>query len=182
MGVTVEPARRVRRSAARAAPRETYTWPPGFYPAVAASTFKRAFDTLARDLGRTPEAADIVAAARDAGHVLHPCFVWDVAAAAQAHWLDQANRLVRSLRVSFTQGPNINVPMRALFRVDVDGERTWAGHGVVLSQPDLQAQVIRDIRTDLSHFIAKYRVFLVAIGAMAQAEALASAVAGVLEA
>lgn len=166
----------------KAPPAERYSWALGFNPPVAADRFAVAYRELGQQLGHAPEAADLVTAARARSHALHECFNWDRNAAAEAHWIDQAGRLIRNLRITFTTSPAREMPMRALFRVAVDGEKTWAATGVVIAEPDLQQQVLRDILADLRAFLGKYAVFLTAIGAEAQAQALLDAVAAALPA
>lgn len=153
-----------------------YAWAVGFNPAVKAPVFGAVYRRLGQRLGHAPDASDLVAAARPARHPLHPCFEWDDQAAAEAWRLDQANNLIRNLRVTFTGGGFEDQPVRAFFRVEVDGERTWAPHDIVLREPVLQEQVLQDILRDLQAFVRKYAVFLTAIGAEKQAAAFEAAV------
>jgi len=44
----------------------------------------------------------VVQAARNKDHVLHPCFEWNVAAAAQEHWLDVAGEIIRQVKIEWT--------------------------------------------------------------------------------
>lgn len=159
---------------------EAFTWAEGFRPAVSASVFVEAHRALGQQLGHAAEASDIVAAARAHNHPLHSCFDWNVRRAAESHWVNEAGRLIRNLRVTFIREPARHLPIRALFRVTVDGERTWAAHSVVLSEADLHAQVARQILGELRAFLNKYQVFLIASGAEAQALALETAVAAVV--
>lgn len=167
-------------TAAKPPSAENFSWALGFRPAIEAPVFAAAHRELGQRLGRAAEAEDVVDAARSPNNVLHDCFDWNVRRAAQAHWVDQASRLIRNLRVTFTTGPVRDLPMRALYRVSVEGTRTWAPHVVAMAEPDLREQVARQILLELRAFVSKYRVFLIAIGAEAQAQALETAVASVV--
>ena len=46
--------------------------------------------------------AMVVSAARHPESPLHSCFTWDVQQAAQERWIDQARKLIRSVRVEVT--------------------------------------------------------------------------------
>ena len=166
-----------RPSADTRPPDRLYAWAAGYAPGIKAPVFATAYNRLAGQLGRAPEATDVVQAARPARHPLHRAFEWDDKTAADAFRLDQANDLIRNLRVHFSGGGFEEQPVRAYFRVDIDGERTWAAHDVVVQEPDLQEQVLRDILSDLQAFCRKYAVFLIAIGAEPQAVAFQQAIA-----
>jgi hypothetical protein len=179
MSASVEVAAPPRKRARKAeeAPECSFTWAGGFTPPVPAQVFKAAWDALARDLGRQPSAADLVDAARNRKHPLHGCFNWDVADAARAHWIEQAQGLIRHLRVVYSRGPVTNVPMRALFRVRIDGIAGYEDNKIVLTTPDLRRQVLREALRDLSSFVNKYAHLLTAIGADAPAKELSAALA-----
>ena len=55
------------------------------------------------DANRRLTPALVVDAARDEGHPLHDRFEWNDKAAAEAHRLDQARRLIRSVRVIYKE-------------------------------------------------------------------------------
>lgn len=163
-------------ASAKAAPEEVYSWAGGYRPRVSAAVFKAAWDALAVELGRTPSAAELVEAARKQGHVLHDLFNWNRDEAALAHWIEQAQGLIRHLRVTYTRGPTANMPMRALFSVRVEGSAAYVGSGLVLGNADLRGQVMLGALRDLRSFVGKYSVFLAAIGADDQAAALEAAI------
>lgn len=173
MSATLE---RPRPARATKPPAQVFTWANGFCAPVKASVFKQAWEALAKKLGHTPSPAELVAAARQRGHVLHDCFDWDVEAAAAAHWITEAQQLIRNLRVTYQQGPVRNMPMRALFRVTVDDERSYVGSDIVLHDTDLRGQVIHAAQRELRTYTAKYMVLLTAIGATVQAAALEEAI------
>jgi hypothetical protein len=156
---------------------QVYTWANGFQTAVTAMTFKAAWDRLARKLGRPPEYAEIVEAAKQPRHPLHQCFEWDLEAAAMAHWVTVAGSMVRNLRVTYSQGPAINMPMRAIFRVQGEEEKTFISGHTALTEPDYRTQIMRQILGDIRAFVSKYRTFLLAIDADVQAAALEQAIA-----
>jgi len=156
---------------------QVYTWANGFHTAVTAQTFKTCWDRLARKLGRPPEYAEIVEAAKQTRHPLHECFEWNLEAAAMAHWVTVAGAMVRNLRVTYSQGPVINMPMRAIFRVQGDDEKTFISGHTALTEPDYRSQIMLQILGDLRAFVGKYRTFLLAIGADVQAAALEQAIA-----
>src|SRR5664279_222009 len=123
-------------------PEVVYTWGEGYRPPVDPEVFKRAWDFLEKKLKRTPEAVDLVEAAKVKTHPLHGCFNWDVNAAALAHWVEQAQRLIRHLQMTYTSGPICNMPMRALFRVNIDGVRHYVANGIVMGNADMREQVM----------------------------------------
>lgn len=155
---------------------ETFSWAIGFAPPVSATVFKAEWDNLAKKLGRNPSPAEIVEAARRPKHPLHACFTWDVAAAAKAHWIDQAQSLIRHLRVTFTAGPVVNVPLRALFSIRLEGERHYVETRSAMSSPDFRRQILRDALRDVRAFSSKYGNLLSWIGADIQAKELGAAI------
>jgi hypothetical protein len=155
---------------------EAYSWAGGYAPKVSAAAFKAAWDALAGELGHTPTAAELVTAARDEAHVLHGLFDWDVQRSAEARWIEQAQGLIRHLRVTYTRGPVANMPMRALFSVRVEGAPAYVPSATVLSNAWLRDQVMHQALRDVRGFVSKYAVFLAAIGADDQAAALAAAI------
>lgn len=63
---------------------------------------KAALEQIAAANGGTLRPADVVNAARDPAHPLHERFQWDDAKAAEAHRLDQARSLIKSVKVEIT--------------------------------------------------------------------------------
>lgn len=155
---------------------EAYSWPAGFTPPVTAATFKAELDKLAKQLGHNPSPAEVVDAAKEPKHPLHVCFTWNEAAAARAHWIEQARSLIRNLRVTFTRGPVVNVPLRALFSVKVEGQRTYIEARAAMSSAEFRKQILRDALRDVRAFSSKYGHLLSWIGADTQASELGAAI------
>lgn len=63
---------------------------------------KEALEKIANENGGTLRPADVVNAARDPEHPLHERFQWDDAKAGEAHRLDQARSLIKSVKVEIT--------------------------------------------------------------------------------
>lgn len=70
---------------------------------------RSALETLAAE-GRL-EPSIVVETARPSTSVLHSLFEWDVTKAAQAHWLEKARELIRTVRVEIrTETTRIVIP------------------------------------------------------------------------
>lgn len=82
------------------APKEAAVDDRGEAPAEITVPVREALERLERD-GRLT-AAGVLDSARDSASPLHRCFEWDDSVAGERYRLDQARRLIRSVRVEIT--------------------------------------------------------------------------------
>lgn len=95
------------------------------------------------------EPATVVNASRLPSDPLHSAFEWDDAAAAEAHRVDQAKYLIRSITV-IAQAPDKEaVPIRAFVSVVRDADRSYTSLAHALSDEDLRRQVIASAWVEL---------------------------------
>jgi hypothetical protein len=91
--------------------------------------------------------------AKDITHPLHRFFQWDVQKAAEAHWLDQARALIRSVRViDIEEGK----PLRAYLSIYDDG-RSYRSIDDVLRSRDLRDIVLEQAQRDLDAWTHRFR-------------------------
>ncbi len=119
-----------------------YRWKPGSTAKVDAQVVGETLEALrVRQNGRL-ESEDVLDVARDPTSPLHPHFEWDDSIAAEAHRLDQARYLIRSIEVEVEKADAPPVPIRAFVSVQRDADRSYTSTAHALSQPDLRAQVL----------------------------------------
>ena len=172
--------RKGRRLPSRA---PVYSWGEGFKPPIEAEVFALELARLKQELGRVPEAEDLVRVAKSSASPLHACFQWNVNKAAEAHWLDTARRLMGHLRVTFTGGGMIETPLRAYVRVrEDDGTKAYLESQVALATPRHRESVLSEALRDLRIYVGRYARLLRACGAMTQATELEAAIAAALDA
>ena len=109
-------------------------------------------EALAKDGGLT--AKRLLDANRDPAAPLHGEFEWDDAVAAESFREQQAGHIIRSL-VVVREAVETAPPVRAFVNVQ-NGERKY--EPIVVSSPDLTAQMMTAARRDMAAFIQKYRV------------------------
>ena len=105
-------------------------------------------------------AREVVSASRPADAPLHPVFEWDDAVAAEAHRVEQARSLIRSVVACSTSRPDAE-PVRAFVSVspDNDGPRYTTMH-YAMADPDLRAQILAQALSELRAFERKYAALL----------------------
>lgn len=159
-----------------------YTWSnAGPTPPIPAPVFKQTWDSLRSNLGHEPNAEEIVSDARDPSSPIHSCFEWSNTRAAHLYRLDQANGLVRHLRVSFTQQTRRVMDLRALVHVSEGGQRRVIETLTALSQPLTRQQVLADSLRELVSALSKHEKLLSVIGLDKQAIALRQAIQEALD-
>lgn len=119
-----------------------YVWKPGSRVHVDAQKAGAELERIRRaNGGLTPEA--VLDSARSHNAVLHGAFEWDDAKAAEAHRLDQAGHVIRSITVDVSRS-NVEPPktIRAFISVEQRGERHYQSLDVVMSDAELRHQAI----------------------------------------
>lgn len=98
---------------------------------------------------------------------LHKHFTWDDAKAANLYRLEQARKLIRSIEVVVQTPKGREVPMRAYFSVrDAEGQRSYQGMTYVFETPALSDQIISEAHAQLQAWVAKYKKYQWARGAI----------------
>ena len=97
----------------------------------------------------------VVAGARDPRSVLHPHFEWDDKKAADAHRMDQARALIRSIRIIDEEDDDRARPAFLSIRA-ADGVGYRSYHDV-LSSPDLRERLLAQAQRDLDSWTQRYR-------------------------
>jgi hypothetical protein len=98
---------------------------------------------------------DVVGDARDPKSVLHPHFEWDVRKAAEAHWLDQARVLIRSIRVIDEDVDDR--PRPAFLSIRADDGVGYRAFKEVLASADLRQRLLEGAQRDLDAWTQRYR-------------------------
>lgn len=101
----------------------------------------------------TPEA--VIVAAKSPRHVLHPHFEWDDEAAAHAHRLGQARRLISLIRIEDEATSDIVPAFHSI--ADRSGKSYRTAEAVTNSR-ELQLIVLRQAERELKAFERRYRV------------------------
>jgi hypothetical protein len=91
----------------------------------------------------------VVEASRGADAPLHSAFEWDDRKAAQAHRLEQARYVIRSVEIIIDKGGEESMPIRAFVSVLRDEDRSFTSTVHALADPDLRAQVLADAWKEL---------------------------------
>lgn len=97
-------------------------------------------------------AGDVVEDAKPKNSVLHEYFEWDDEVAAGKYRTDQARHLIRSIVVVEDEG---DTPVRAFAKVRVDDENTYEPISVVMSNPRLRMQVLKEVSDQIEALKAK---------------------------
>lgn len=119
-----------------------YRWKPGSTAPLEAQAAGDEMERIrVRNNGRLTSEL-VVEAARDEDAPLHPAFEWNDKRAAEAHRLEQARYLIRSIEVVVDRGDPEPVPIRAFVNVQRDEDRSFTSTFHALSDVDLRAQVI----------------------------------------
>lgn len=97
----------------------------------------------------------VLESARNPESPLHTEFEWDDRKAAEAHRLDRAGYLIRSIEVIVTETPATK-PIRAFVSVQRDEDRSYTSVAHALASPDLRAQVVAQAWADLEAWHRRY--------------------------
>lgn len=101
----------------------------------------------------------VVDTARDEGHPLHSRFEWNDAIAGELHRRDQAQELIRSVRVVHTREDKPDLSVRAFHAVrDGDGY-AYRSTDDVLSDPLLSKLVLADMEREWKQLRGRYDSF-----------------------
>lgn len=95
------------------------------------------------------ESADVVEASRIKEAPLHDHFEWNDAKAAEAHRVEQARYLIRSIEVMVERSDSEVVPIRAFVSVQRDEDRSYTSTFHALADPDLRGQVVNQAWKEL---------------------------------
>ena len=114
-----------------------------------------ALDAIRVESGGQLHPQAVVADARDPKSVLHPHFEWNDAKAAEAHRLDQARALIRSIRIIDEEDDDRARP--AFLSIRADSGVGYRSYHDVLSSPDLRQRLLEGAQRDLDAWTARYR-------------------------
>jgi len=95
---------------------------------------------------------DVLSAAKDKKCVLHRHFEWDDTEAANQYRREQARGMIQKCKIIITESPDISI--RAFVSLS-DDQKNGGGYrmtATVLSDDDMKAQLLRDIRTTISRW------------------------------
>lgn len=113
-----------------------------------------ALETIRLENGGELHPQAVVADARDAKSPLHRYFEWDDRKAAEAHRMDQARALIRSIRVI---DDNDAKPRPAFLSIRSDGGIGYHTIKDVLSSRDLRERLLAQAQRDLDAWTLRYR-------------------------
>jgi hypothetical protein len=105
-------------------------------------------------------------AAQSPRHYLHKCFEWDVQKAAEAHWHDTAENIIRVIRVQTKNGDAVP----AYISVSDARGTTYHSVGDIIKSADLQTAVMRNARRDLVAWQLRYQMLRDICDIVAKAE------------
>lgn len=135
----------------------SYRWRAGSRFPVKASVAAAELARIRRSSGGSVTPANVVDAARDPDHPLHPCFEWDDTSAAERWRQQQARVLINSVRVVVEEvkGPAQQV---AFVSVNVrDQGRAYLPTSVVMSDDEYRAESLADALAALQGWRQRYR-------------------------
>lgn len=107
---------------------------------------RKFMEALARSKGGALLVDDVLNAARDPNCILHKHFQWDDTKAAESYRKIQARQLIQKCTVTIEQAPDVQV--RAFVSLSTD-QLKGGGYRMtvdVLSDDDLKAQLMHDMR------------------------------------
>lgn len=100
--------------------------------------------------------------ARNEDSPLHQCFNWDVASAAQSHWLEQARDLLQAYRVEVSVHSEKRVDRFVNVKVRVDENTEMQGYVTsveAMSDVELREQVLTQMLNEIDRLKKKYAEF-----------------------
>lgn len=103
----------------------------------------------------------VVDEARDEGHPLHDRFEWNDKAAAEAHRLDQARRLIRSVRVVYREADEKEAArtVRAYHAIRDDEGTSYRPVEEVVENPFLTELLKRDMQREWKQLLRRFGQF-----------------------
>ena len=120
---------------------------------------------------------DVVKAARDPDHILHPYFEWDDSKAAEMWRLEQARKLIQRVEVEIKLEKREPIRVRAYVSLREDRTQgdSYRSTIEVMSDADLRERLLEEALKEMEAFIRKYHVLDELAGVMsAMREALDS--------
>ena len=114
-------------------------------------------DRLARERGAAT-ARNLLSEAKDPASPIHRYFEWDDEKAAEAHRLERARLLIRSIRivVETTDAP---IETRAFHVTTSAGQTGYRSASVVFADEDMSAQVIKTALRELAGWRLRYQQY-----------------------
>lgn len=97
----------------------------------------------------------VLDSARAENSLLHPCFEWDDAAAAEKYREDQAGRILRNLVVKI-ESEEQPTNVRAFVSIKAQSTLSYLSITKVLQNDSLRDQMLEDARCELKAFRDKY--------------------------
>ena len=113
-----------------------------------------ALDAIRVESGGQLHPQAVVAGARDPKSVLHPHFEWNDAKAAEAHRMDQARALIRSIRVIDEEDDQRRPAFLSIRADDGIGYRAFRD---VIASVDLRERLLAQAQRDLDSWTLRYR-------------------------
>ena len=113
-----------------------------------------ALDAIRVESGGQLHPQAVVAGARDPKSVLHPHFEWNEAKAAEAHRMDQARALIRSIRVIDEEDDQRRPAFLSIRADDGIGYRAFRD---VIASVDLRERLLAQAQRDLDSWTLRYR-------------------------
>jgi hypothetical protein len=146
-----------------------YDWKINNMP-VAAQAVGEHIEQLEKSHGKiTPKI--VLDSARDENSLLHPCFEWDDAIAAEKYREDQAGRILRNLVVKIES--NVQpATVRAFVNIKTQSTSAFLSIAKVLQDDALRDQMLEDALRDLKAFRDKYATLSELTGVFAAIDAL----------
>ncbi len=135
-----------------------YAWKDGTGFGVKADVAGMELERIDRENGGVTPAA-VVDASRPEEAPLHPVFEWDDATAGELYRVDQARRVIRSVRViEVDQRGQDKPPAIAYVSVRPEGERGTSYQPIarVMSDADMRRQAIESAATGLESWIKRH--------------------------
>lgn len=101
----------------------------------------------------------VVDEARNEEHPLHSRFEWDDAVAGEKYRLDQAQRLIQVVKLSFTDGKGKEQSVRAYQSVRREDGHTYVPSEEVVADPFLLQLVLMDMKREWKSLQERYGHF-----------------------
>lgn len=131
-----------------------YEYTVGARYGIDPQTAGEALAAIASQRGGHLDPAEVVQAARTPRHALHPVFEWDDARAAELHRVEQARHLIQRIAVRLEPEQE---PVRAWVNIRTETESDYRGIVDVLSDAEMQAQLLRRALAEAQAWQRRYR-------------------------
>ena len=128
----------------------TYQWKTPYFMPVDAQSAGVELDRIYKKHGNLIP-SNVVEESRDETSVLHPCFEWNDAAAAEKYRETQAGLILRNITV-VSESVGNEEPVRAFVSV----QKSYQPIEIVLSDQEKTEELLRNALKELVSFKAKY--------------------------